>query len=56
MTKLFNKDFKRDWENMSADDKRHMIKMIVLLACLTIVPVVCIACSMARGAMWISEP
>ena len=56
MTKLINKAFKEDWENMSPQDKRHIIKMIVLLACLTIVPVICIACSMATGAMWVNEP
>lgn len=56
MAKLINKDFKRDWEQMSPDDKKHMIKMIVLLACLTLVPVICIAVSMATGAMWINEP
>ena len=56
MTKLINKAFKEDWENMSPQDKRHIIKMIVILACLTIVPVICIACSMATGAMWVNEP
>ena len=56
MTKLINKAFKEDWENMSPHDKKHIIKMIVLLAALTIVPVICIACSMATGAIWVNEP
>ena len=56
MAKLINKNFKRDWEQMSPDDRRHMKKMIVLLACLILVPVICIAVSAASGAMWINEP
>ena len=56
MANLINKDFKKDWDNMSQNDKKHMIKMIILLACLTLVPVICIACSAATGAMWFDEP
>ena len=53
--KMFNKEFKKDWENMSPGDKRHIIKMIILLASLTLIPVICIACSAATGAMWLNE-
>ncbi len=56
MAKRINKDFKRDWEQMSLDDKKHMIKMIALLACLTLIPVICIAVSAATGAIWTNEP
>ena len=34
---------------------RHIIKMIILLASLTLIPVICIACSAATGAMWLNE-
>lgn len=53
---LINKDFKKDWQNTSQEDKKHVIKMIILLAALTLVPVAFIAFSMATGAMWINEP
>lgn len=51
-----NKDFKKDWENTSPENKRHVIKLIIILGALTLVPVICIACSMATGAMWLNEP
>ena len=51
-----NKDFKRDWKNTSPEDKRRVIKMIIFLAALILVPVICLACSMATDAMWVGEP
>lgn len=52
---MINKEFKKDLENMTPGDKRHIIKMIILLASLTLIPVICIACSAATGAMWLNE-
>jgi hypothetical protein len=51
-----NKDFKKDWEKLSPENKRHIIKMIILLAGLTLVPILAIVFSMATGAMWVNEP
>ncbi len=45
----FNKDFKKDWQQASQEDKRHIVKMIILLAGLTLVPVLAIIYAMATG-------
>ena len=56
MKKLINKGFKEDWQKASPEDRRHVIKMVILLAGLTLVPVLFIIISLATGAMWITEP
>lgn len=50
-----NKEFQKDWKNASAGDKRHLRKIIILLAALTLVPVLFIAFSMASGSMWLDD-
>ena len=50
MSKI-NKDFKKDWEQASPEDRRHITKMILLLAGLTLIPVLAIIYAMATGIL-----